>query len=375
MMEGSYTWLEKLIPNVLLMHLTVSLGIILVTILGGRVLNLIVRVVIKPFTGKTKTTLDDKIILVIEKFSNRIFIVLALYLAIRYCVNSLYKDARVKEYVGPTIYNFIVNTASFLNDLLYVVTVLFVIYALYNLFRVILDFYLEKRDVQRGEKSAYDLIPFVKKLILVVLFTIGLLIILYKFKVNISGIVLSLGIGSLAVALAAQETLSNMIAGFVILVDRPFRLGDRIRLPSGEIGDVFEIGMRSTKLLDFDNNLIIVPNAELVKTRIQNLTYPNTVSRIVVDVGVAYDTDLEKAKSILLELAKNHPLITLEFEPLVFVVNFSASSIDLRLIARTLDYRNVYQIQSDLRESIKSEFKLKGIEIPFPQMVIHKEEK
>jgi small-conductance mechanosensitive channel len=130
--------------------------------------------------------------------------------------------------------------------------------------------------------------------------------------------------------------------------------------------------MRSTKLLDFDNNLIIVPNAELVKTRIQNLTYPNTVSRIVVDVGVAYDTNLEKAKSILLELAKNHPLITLEFEPLVFVVNFSASSIDLRLIARTLDYRNVYQIQSDLRESIKSEFKLKGIEIPFPQMVIHK---
>jgi MscS family membrane protein len=234
MMEGFYTWLEKLIPNVLLMHLTVSLGIILVTILGGRLLNLIVRVVIKPFTGKTKTTLDDKIILVIEKFSNRIFIVLALYLAIRYFVNSLYKDVRIKEYVGPTIYNFIVNTAAFLNDLLYIVTVLFVIYALYNLFRVILDFYLEKRDVQRGEKSAYDLIPFVKKLILVVLFTIGLLIILFKFNVNISGIVLSLGIGSLAVALAAQETLSNMIAGFVILVDRPFRLGDRIRLPSGE---------------------------------------------------------------------------------------------------------------------------------------------
>ncbi len=374
-MEGFYAWLEKLIPNVLLMHFVVSLGIIMITVLFGRILNIIIRMVIKPFAGKTKTTLDDKIIQVVERFSNRIFIVLALYLAIRYFVNSLFKDVRIKEYVGQTLYDFIVGTASFINDVLFIVTVLFVIYALYNLFSVILDFYLEKRDVQRGERSAYDLIPFVKKLILVVLFTIGLLIILYKFEVDVSGIVLSLGIGSLAVALAAQETLSNMIAGFVILVDRPFRIGDRIRIPSGEIGDVVEIGMRSTKLLDFDHNLIILPNAELVKTRIQNLTYPNTISRIVVDVGVAYSSDIDKAKSILLSVAGEHKLVSKEFEPQVFVTNFSASSIEMRLVARTSDFRDVYQIQSDLRQTINREFKKSGIEIPFPQMVIHKKEK
>jgi len=374
-MESFYSWLEKLIPNVLLIHVVVSVGIVLITVIAGRILNLIIRILIKPFAGKTKTTLDDKIIHVIEKFSNRIFVVLALYLAIRYFINSLFKDSRIKEYVGQTLYDFIVGTTSFFNDVLFIVTVLFVIYALYNLFSVILDFYLEKRDVQHGERSAYDLIPFVKKLILVVLFTIGLLIILYKFEVDVSGIVLSLGVGSLAVALAAQETLSNMIAGFVILVDRPFRIGDRIRLPSGEIGDVVEIGMRSTKLLDFDHNLIIIPNAELVKTRIQNLTYPNTISRIVVDVGVAYSTDIDKAKGILLGVAGEHKLVSKEFEPQVFVTNFSASSIDIRLVARTTDYRDVYTIQSELRQLINIKFKKNRIEIPFPQMVIHKKEK
>lgn len=374
-MDGFYNWLERIIPNTLLMHFVVSFGILFVTVLAGRITNVVLKLLVKPFTGKTKTTLDDKIILVIEKFSNRIFVVLGLYLAIRYFVNALFKDKRIIEYVGQGIYDFLVGTASFLNDILFIVTVLFVIYALYNLFSVIMDHYLEKRDVQSGERSAYDLIPFVKKLILVVLFTIGLLIILYNFKVDVSGIVLSLGIGSLAIALAAQETLSNMIAGFVILVDRPFRIGDRIRLPSGEIGDVVEIGMRSTKLLDFDNNLIILPNAELVKSRIQNLTYPNTVSRIVVDVGVSYSTDIEKTKNILMKAAEEHHLVSKEFEPQVFVTNFSASSIDVRLIARTLDYRNVYSIQSDLRLIINTEFKKNGIEIPFPQMVIHKKEK
>ncbi|MBU2444689.1 MAG: mechanosensitive ion channel [Bacteroidetes bacterium] len=374
-MDSIYEWLQKVIPNPVLMHLVISVGIFILIITLGRIVNLVLKIVIKPLVGKTKTTLDDKIVQLIVKFSNRIFFVAGLYLAIKYFVDQLKTDKRIENYMSDGVYRFTLSLSSLINDVLYVVTVLFFIYALYHLFSIVMDYYLEKKDVQKGERSAYDLIPFIKKLILVILFTIGLLIILNKFKVDVSGIVLSLGIASLAIALAAQETLSNMIAGFVILVDRPFRIGDRIRLPSGEIGDVFEIGMRSTKFLDFDNNLIIVPNAEIVKTIIQNLTYPNTVSRIVVDVGVAYDTNLEKAKGILLELAKNHSLVTLEFEPQVFVVNFSASSIDLRLIARTLDYRNVYQIQSDLRESIKSDFKKNGIEIPFPQMVIHRKEK
>lgn len=374
-MDSIYEWLQKIIPNPVLMHLAISIGIFILIIIIGRIVNLVLKIVIKPLVGKTKTTLDDKIVQLLVKFSNRIFFVAGLYLAIKYFVDQLKTDKRIENYMSDGVYRFTLSLSSLINDVLYVVTVLFFIYALYHLFSIVMDYYLEKRDVQKGERSAYDLIPFIKKLILVILFTIGLLIILNKFKVDVSDIVLSLGIASLAVALAAQETLSNMIAGFVILVDRPFRIGDRIRLPSGEIGDVFEIGMRSTKFLDFDNNLIIVPNAEIVKTIIQNLTYPNTVSRIVVDVGVAYDTNLEKAKGILLELAKNHSLVTLEFEPQVFVVNFSASSIDLRLIARTLDYRNVYQIQSDLRESIKSDFKKNGIEISFPQMVIHRKEK
>jgi len=199
---------------------------------------------------------------------------------------------------------------------------------------------------------------------------IGLLIVLNRFDINVSGIIATLGIGSLAIALAAQETLANMIAGFVILIDRPFREGDRIKLPSGEVGDVYEIGMRSTKILDFDNNLIIVPNTDLVKSKIQNMTYPDYVSRVFVDVDVAYDTNIELAKKILIDIAKSHPLTLPEFEPVVFVTNFNQSGISLRLISRTADYRNVYKMQSDFREEILKKFFEYKIEIPFLQVVI-----
>jgi len=187
----------------------------------------------------------------------------------------------------------------------------------------------------------------------------------------VSGLIVSLGVGSLAIALAAQETLANMIAGFVILIDRPFREGDRIKLPTGEVGDIYKIGMRSTKILDFDNNLIIVPNSILVKSTIQNMTYPDYVSRVFVDVEVSFASDINKAKQILIDIAKAHPLNLKSFEPLVYLIDFKSNGVLMRLIARTDDYRNVYQIQSDMREEILRRFKGNNIEIPYSQVVIH----
>ena len=230
-----------------------------------------------------------------------------------------------------------------------------------------MDYYADKKETS----TLYDFIPLLRKVVLIILITIGILIILNHFKVNVSGLIVSLGVGSLAIALAAQETLANMIAGFVILIDRPFREGDRIKLPTGEVGDIYKIGMRSTKILDFDNNLIIVPNSILVKSTIQNMTYPDYVSRVFVDVEVSFASDINKAKQILIDIAKAHPLNLKSFEPLVYLIDFKSNGVLMRLIARTDDYRNVYQIQSDMREEILRRFKDNNIEIPYSQVVIH----
>ncbi len=138
--------------------------------------------------------------------------------------------------------------------------------------------------------------PILNRLVMILILFIAVVISLGHFGVDVSSLLVFLGGGSVAIALAAQETLANMIAGFIIMLDRPFRLGDRIKLPTGEIGDVYEIGLRSTKILDFDNNLIISPNSELTKTKVINYSYPRNDIRVLVEVNVAYGTSIERAK-------------------------------------------------------------------------------
>ena len=107
----------------------------------------------------------------------------------------------------------------------------------------------------------------------VVIWTIALLVILPLYGVNINALIAALGVGSLAIALAAQDTIANVIAGFLIMVDTPFRIGDKIKLPSGEIAKVLDIGVRRSRFLSEDKAIIIVPNLDLSKSKIVNYTY------------------------------------------------------------------------------------------------------
>lgn len=367
-----HDFLEKIIKDLFVVDLIITTFIFILSFLFGKILNIIFRIILKPIFKRTKTELDDRILELLIKFDNRIFSVLGLYLGVLYFEGRVKKERALKNLLSPDTYNFLIGTTSFLFDILFVATVTIGIYITSKIFNLMLDYYVEKKKIDSAKGSLFDFIPLFRKVFLLVLIILGLLIVLNKFNVNVSGIIVSLGVGSLAIALAAQETIANMIAGFIILIDRPFREGDRIRFESGEMGDVYEIGMRSTKVLDFDNNLIIVPNSILVKSKIQNITYPDYVSRVVVEVEVAYDTNIELAKRLLIDMAKSHPLTLKEFEPAVFTTNFTANGIVLRLILRTADYKNIYQIQSDIREEILRKFAEHKIEIPYQQVVIRK---
>jgi small-conductance mechanosensitive channel len=118
-----------------------------------------------------------------------------------------------------------------------------------------------------------DLIPLVRRTIKVIVWVIAFLVILPLYGINISALITTLGVGSLAIALAAQDTIANIISGFMIMIDKPFRLGDRIKLPSGEMVEVLDIGIRRSKFLSEDKAIIIVPNLDLSKSKIINYTY------------------------------------------------------------------------------------------------------
>jgi MscS family membrane protein len=234
-----------------------------------------------------------------------------------------------------------------------------------------LKYAMERQARRTSSKLNEALLPLVNRLINILLGLIALIITLHHFGQDVSSLVVSLGVGSLAIALAAQETIANMIGGFVIITDRPFRVGDRIKLPSGEIGDVQEIGIRSTRILDFDGNLIVSPNSDLIKGKIVNYSYPTEQIRIAVDVNVAYGSDIERAKTIITNLALRHPDVLKTPPPAVFLVAFGESSLNLQLNGRTGDYRMKFPIETILREQIYQAFLDEGIQIPLPQRVVH----
>lgn len=367
-----YQFLETIIKDLILIDILISFIILFSSILFGKIFNIISKLILKPIFKRTKTKLDDKILELLIKSDNRIFSILGLYLGANYFTTRIKSETGLKKFFSQDTYNFLISASEVVFNFLFIAAVLVSIYIVSKIFNLILEYYVVKKNLENTRGTLHDFVPLLKKIFLLILIVIGVLIVLNRFNINVNGIIVSLGVGSLAIALAAQETLSNMIAGFVILIDRPFREGDRIKLPSGELGDVFEIGMRSTKILDFDNNLVIIPNSELVKSRIQNITYPNFISRVVVDVEIAYEANLELAKKILIEVAENHPLTLQEFEPVVFITSFTANGISLKLISRTGDYRNVFQIQSDFREEILKKFALNNIVIPYQQIVVRK---
>jgi small-conductance mechanosensitive channel len=200
---------------------------------------------------------------------------------------------------------------------------------------------------------------------------VAVIIVLDHFGINIGSLLVSLGVGSLAVALAAQETLSNMIAGFVILIDRPFRVGDRIEVAPGQVGDVKEIGLRSTRVLNFDNNLIVIPNADLVRGRIINYSHPHLEMRVLLRFEVAYGSDPARVRTILLRIAAANPALLKEPPPQVFMTALNDSSVQFTFVGRVGQYSDVFSAETAMREEAYREFAAEGIEIPFPQRVVH----
>jgi small-conductance mechanosensitive channel len=148
--------------------------------------------------------------------------------------------------------------------------------------------------------------PFFRRVALILLTAVGLITLLGHFNVDVSAMVTTLGIGSLAIALAAQAALADTISGFIIMIDQPFRIGDRIEiLDLNTWGDVVDIGLRSSRIRTRDNRMVIVPNSLIGKSLVVNHSYPSTQYRIQVHIGVAYGSDIELVRETIIEAVRS----------------------------------------------------------------------
>ncbi|MBI5248775.1 MAG: mechanosensitive ion channel family protein [Desulfomonile tiedjei] len=184
-------------------------------------------------------------------------------------------------------------------------------------------------------------------------------------------LVAGLGIGGIAVALAGREALSNLLGTIMIILDRPFKLGDYITLSDGERGAVAEVGFRSTRIRTRDDILISIPNSIVANTKMINESAPVSLSRIRIGIGVAYGSDLKGVEDILLKLAEQNELVVREPSPRIRFRRFGDSALELELLCwidlPELKGPTIHQ----LNWAIYEEFQKKGVEIPFPQRDVH----
>ncbi len=207
---------------------------------------------------------------------------------------------------------------------------------------------------------------------------IGGLILLDSLGVSITPIIASLGIGSLAVALALQPTLENLFSGFQIILDRPIMPGQFIKLNTGEEGFVERVGWRSTWIRQLPNNMIVIPNKELVNSRVLNYHYPSAEQGVTVEVGVHYNSDLKKVER-LVEDVGGHIMKTVkggvpEFLPVVRYHSFGDSSINFTAVLRVKDVVDGSLVKHEFIKLLAERFSKEGIVIPYPVRAINTEQ-
>jgi len=243
----------------------------------------IVRVIRRSLQA-IQNPVDENIVIALNKFYQKVVVLIAFGLII----GSLPLPAEFEAVVHNSVY---------------VLISLFILLGIFDATNVV-------GRILRAKAREFE--PLFVRLTKIITATIVLMIVMRHFNYDIWHIVTALGVGTLAVGLAAQPTLSNMIAGFTILIDRPFRPGDRISLTGGEIGDVVQIGMRSTRIQTTDGNLLIVSNSELVNTRVVNFSYPNNHLGNKVRFYFEHSAPLNDIKSVLKKVALQIPGIRKE---------------------------------------------------------------
>jgi MscS family membrane protein len=284
----------------------------------------IVQIFVKRIPSKLKLTADDSILLSFDKFLKRFVTLYALALALDNFPLAL-------------------RLQRILQDAIYFVTAVFTLAFVFDLINIL--------GSMLGRWNAKEFQTLFNKISKTVAFSIALMIVMRHFNYDIWHIVTALGIGSLAIGLAAQPTLSNMIAGFTLLLDRPFLPGDRILLSSGNEGDVQQIGMRSTRILTTDGNSLIVPNSELVNSRLINYNYPTAQLAQRIRVLFEFDENFGRLKELLTQSAKNTEDVVSESTKVLFS-NVVDGKIELSIIYRLETFAYADQVKDRIIQAV-----------------------
>ncbi len=347
MSDGIFSWVK------VIFDFSLPLVVFLAILGGGYIIRRILFRRLMGWTKNTKTRIDD---IIIAALSGP-FIIWCLMFAIYFALEV----SRLPE-----------NIVLISGKILLVLGIISVTMVLSNVCGRIIKAYSARLE---GTLAVTSLTQNISRIII---FGIGILIILHSLGISIAPILATLGVGGLAVALALQDTLSNLFAGFHIIASRQIKVGDYIKLESGEEGYVADINWRTTKIRMLLNNMVLVPNDKLNKSIITNYYLPDKEIAVSVNVGVHYNSDLKKVRRVTLEVAKevisDVPGAVAGFEPSVCYQAFGDFSVNLTAVLRAKEFTNQGLIKDQFIERLHERYLKEGIVMPYPVTAINYEQ-
>jgi MscS family membrane protein len=337
--------------SVFISHILIPVLIILVGYFASILVSRIMLKLCKAVTSKTKTTLDDRIFVVFYPPIKWILFLYTCYLALE----SIPGEPKILKAIQLGLVSIII--------------IIFTV-ILTRVLKVIIAWFVEAKSQKMDQKVSKEFIPVLDKIGVVLLYLLGIIWVLDNAGVNVSGLVVSLGVGGVAIGLAAKDALANIIAGFMIMLDKPFRAGDRIELSDGRIGDVVEVRLRTTRVATFDDTIMIIPNQEVLQQVVVNYAYPTRRYKRNILLQVAYGTDLDKAKKVILDVCDKDDLVLSDPPPLVWVTGFGESGMNIMVNIWVAELTTFWKAQCRVVEEIYKAFAKAGIEIPYPSRTV-----
>ena len=327
-------------------------------LIAAGVANIFMRVFLGRVARRTPGTLDEELLNVVRGPVVLFITLSGLFLALLILTN-----------LDSPRYSLITGYDDQIRRAWLVVVIAEVAYLLYHLLDASLTWYIQS-VAQTTETQLDDrLLPPLKRIMPLLVYSLGFLMALSVLNIPISPILAGLGIGGLAVALAVQPTLANFFAGTYVVTEGELNVGDYIELQGGPSGYVVEVGWRSTKIRSMYNNLVIIPNSQMANSIVTNYYSPEPSMNVLVYCGVSYDSDLEVVESVVKEAALE--LVTesehaVDGEPWFGFDEFGDSNISFWVFVQAKDRLGSFYLTSDLVKVIHSRLTAEGIEINYP---------
>jgi small-conductance mechanosensitive channel len=328
--------------------------IIVVGFLVGVIFEKIILRKIKKLSSKTKWESDEIFINALRGTTTVLFLVASIYLALESTELS-------------------VHLLNFIHKVLLVLVILFVTVVLSKISVGFVNVYSKRVGGALTSTSIFTNIT------RILVFIIGILIIFQYLGISTVHILTVLGIGGLAVALALQDTFSNLFAGIQVIASGQLKPGHYLRLSSGEEGHVADITWRYTTIISLQNNTIIVPNSKLASAIVTDFNIPDEILLTSIEVGVSYDSDLEKVEKVTTDVAgevlKETGVGVPEFEPSVTYKKFGDSSINFDVDFHVKKFVDQYTVKHEFIKRLHRRYREEGIDIPFPVRTVYMKEK